>query len=102
MRIAAVAASVFLAVLAGCSVVPLQAWTYDPTQPQPKPAASAAEVAPLADRVAELQLQRNDIRVQIAAERDPWARQRLYARLHSVGRELSPMERQAAALASAR
>jgi hypothetical protein len=102
MRTAAIAASLSLIGLAGCSVVPPQAWTYDPTQPQPRAVANPAETAPLADRLAELQLERNDIRAQIAAERDPWARQRLYARLHSVGRELSPLERQLGMLASSR
>jgi outer membrane murein-binding lipoprotein Lpp len=102
MRIAAIAASVSLVVLAGCSVVPSQAWTYDPTQPQAKAVANPVEAAPLTERVAQLQLERNDIRAQIAAERDAWARQSLYARLHRVGSELSPLERQLGTLASSR
>lgn len=86
------------ALLAGCSSVSSvrDAWTWDLTQP---PARSAAVVAPeqaatLTNRMAQLQIQRNEIRSRISAEPDIWARQRLYEELHSVGRELSPLERQ--------
>jgi hypothetical protein len=91
-----------LALLAGCSVVPREAWTFDPTQPRPKASIPVEEAVALTDRTAQLQLQRNDIRARIAAEPDVWARQRLYRQLHAVGMELSPLERQLATVASAR
>lgn len=97
--------AIFLSVLAlcsACSVVPPQAWTFDPRDPPPKIALPAAEVAAIADRLAELQLERNQIRTRIAGERDVWQRQEQYRQLHRVGTELSPLERQIAGIASAR
>ena len=92
-----------LALLAACApVVPPQAWTFDPTQPQPKLALSTAEAAALTDRVAQLKLQRQDIRSQIATEPDALKRQGQYERLHAVGTQLSPLERRLAAVASGR
>jgi hypothetical protein len=89
-----------LAVLAGCSVVPQQAWTFDPTRPQPRMELPAAEAAALTDRVAQLQLRRNEIRAQIAGEPDIWKRQRHYARLHEVGMDLSALERRLATVSA--
>ncbi len=86
-----------LSVLGGCSVVPQQAWTFDPTRPQPKAMLPAPEVASLTDQVAQLQLRRNQIRADIAVEPDAWKRQGHYARLHAVGVKLSPLERRLAA-----
>jgi hypothetical protein len=80
--------------LAGCAVVPATAWNYDPAQPQPRPVLAAAEAASLTDRVARLQIERNDIRARIATEPDVWRRLALYRQLHSVGTRLSPLERQ--------
>lgn len=97
--------AIFLSVLAlcsACSVVPPQAWTFDPRDPPPKITLPAAEVAAMADRLAELQLERNQIRARIAGERDVWQRQEQYRQLHKVGMELSPLERQIAGIASAR
>lgn len=92
-----------LALLTSCAaVVPPQAWTFDPTQPQPRLALATAEVVALTDRVAQLQLQRNEIRARIAMEPDVWKRQGYYLQLHSVGMELSPLERRLATVASAR
>jgi hypothetical protein len=91
-----------LSLLAGCSVVPPQAWNFDPAQAQPKVALPIQELAALTDRVAELQLQRNEIRTQIAGQRDVSERQRLYAQLHSVGMQLSPLERRLATVAAGR
>jgi len=91
-----------LALLTACSVVPPQAWNFDPTQPRPKASLSPPEVAALTDRLAQLQLQRNEIRARIATEPDVWKRQEHYAQLHSVGSELSPLERRLAAVAAAR
>lgn len=88
--------------LAGCAVVPPAAWTFDPTRPANKEAITVAEAVALTDRLAQLQLQRNEIRARIAAETDVWARQRLYAQLHSVGMELSPLERRLSMVAAAR
>ena len=53
-----------------CSVIPPQAWTFDPTQPQSKPTLAVAEVVALTDRTAQLQLERNDIRKRISNETD--------------------------------
>ena len=93
---------VLLALLTGCSAVPREAWTFDPTHPVPRPALPVPEAAALTDRLAQLQLERNDIRSRIAAEPHAHARQRLYEQLHSVGMELSPLERRLATYASAR
>lgn len=83
-----------IAALAGCAVVPPAAWNYDPARPQVKPVLAAADAAALTDRVARLQIERNEIRARIASEPDVWRRQALYAQLHSVGVRLSPLERQ--------
>jgi len=91
-----------LALLTACSVVPPQAWTFDPTQPQPKAALPVAEAVAITDRTAQLQIERNDIRARIANEPDARGRLDLYGRLHAVGMELSPLERQLAGAASAR
>jgi hypothetical protein len=92
-----------LALVAGCSsVVPPAALTFDPTRPGPKPVLPVQELAALSDRVAQLQLDRNEIRTRIAAERDIWERQRLYEQLHGVGMELSPLERRLSAFAASR
>jgi hypothetical protein len=97
--------AIFLSVLAlfsACSVVPPQAWTFDPREPSPKITLPVAEVAAMTERLAELQLERNQIRARIAAERDVWQRQEEYRQLHRVGSELSPLERQLSGIASAR
>jgi hypothetical protein len=97
--------AIFLPVLAlcsACSVVPPQAWTFDPRNPSPKVTLPAPEVAALTNRLAELQLQRNQIRARIAAERDVWQRQEQYSQLHKVGMELAPLERQLSGIAYAR
>jgi uncharacterized lipoprotein len=90
-----------LVLLAGCSTASAvrDAWNWDPTGPQQRSAAplSPEQAAALTNRVAELQLRRNEIRSRISAEADIRARQRLYEDLHRVGRELSPLERQVAA-----
>lgn len=91
-----------VAFVSGCAVVPPDAWTYDPTQPQPKLAISPAEAAAMSDRVAQLQLQRNNVRTRIANEPNVWNRQALYAQLHAVGAELSPLERRMARYAQVR
>lgn len=91
-----------LALVSGCSVVPPAAWTFDPTRPAPKETLPMDETVALTDRVAQLQLQRNEIRVRIATESDIWARQPLYGELHSVGMQLSPFERRLASVAAAR
>lgn len=100
MRVAVSCAG--LALLAGCAVVPPDAWNFDPTRPAPKAALPVQELAVLTDRVAQLQLQRNDIRVRIASQTDISERQRLYAQLHGVGMELSPLERRLATVAAGR
>lgn len=91
-----------LAVLAGCSVVPPQAYTYDPTHPQPKPVADAARITPLTNRVAELQVQLNDVRARIAVQPDTWKRLALYSQENSIHGELGPLQRELAQYASAR
>ena len=93
-----------VAALAGCAVgvVPSRAWNFDPTQPQPKTSLAPEQAAALTDRLAQLQLERNEIRARIAGERDVWARQQQYRALHRVGMQLSPLERRLAGVASAR
>lgn len=100
MRIAFSCAA--LALLAGCSVVPPGAWTFDPTRPVAKAVLPVQELAGLTGRAAELQLERNEIRDRIAGQPDIWERQRLYAQLHSVGMELSPLERRLSSAAAGR
>jgi len=105
MRVAASCAA--LALVAGCSVVPpsvvpASAWTFDPTAPPPKVALPPSGLAELTDRMAQLQLERNELRARIAAQPDVWQRQALYAQLHAVGSRLSPLERRLGAVAGAR
>ena len=89
------------ALLGACSVVPPEAWTYDPAHP-PKASMPTEELAALNNRVADLQLRRDDIRTRIASESNVWARLGLYADLHNVGSELSPLERRLNGIASSR
>jgi hypothetical protein len=91
-----------LALLAGCSVVPSEALTFDPARLSGKTTLLAPELSALTDRVAELQLQRNEIRARIAGQSDIWERQHLYGQLHGIGMQLSPLERRLATLAAAR
>jgi len=100
MRIAICSAALVL--LAGCSLLSPEALTFDPARPPPKASLPAPELAALTDRVAELQLERNEIRARIAGEPDIWGRQRLYEQLHGAGSKLSPLERRLATLAAAR
>jgi hypothetical protein len=93
---------VLLALLGGCAVVPHAAWTFDPTRPEPKPAMAVSDAAGLTDRLAQLQLERNEIRARIASEPDAVVRLRLYEDLHGVGMQLSPLERRLATFASSR
>jgi hypothetical protein len=94
------------ALMAGCSTVSVvrDAWTWDPTAQQQRlrVVLSPEELGLLTNRMAQLQIERNDIRARISAEPDVWARQGLYEQLHGVGRQLSPLERQLAAAAPAR
>ena len=90
--------------LAGCSTVSAvrEAWSWDATAPLARnrvvlpPDQAAAQT----NRLADLQIRRNDIRARISAEPVIRARQRLYEELHSVGRQLSPLERQLTAAAA--
>ncbi|MCY7319537.1 MAG: hypothetical protein LH617_12575 [Ramlibacter sp.] len=93
--------------LAGCSTVSTvrDAWDWDPTASQQRirvVSSSPAQLAALNDRVAQLQIQRNDLRTRISAEPDILTRQRLYADLHRVGQQLSPLERELLAAAAVR
>lgn len=95
-----------LVLLAGCSTVSTvrEAWDWDPsrTQERTRVALSPQQLAPLTNRLAALQMERNEIRSRIGAEPDIRVRQRLYEDLHRVGRQLSPLERQLTAAAPAR
>jgi len=90
------------AVLAGCSVVPQSAWTFDPTHPQPRPVADAAAVAPLTNEVAGLQKELNDVRAKVAEQPDATHRLPLYSPEHRVGMRLSRAQRELAEYAQAR
>ena len=90
------------AALAGCSVVPPSAYTYDPTHPQPKPVADAVRIAPLTDRVAQLQIDLNAVRTKIAEQPDTWKRLALYAEENRIHKRLDPLQRELAQYASAR
>jgi hypothetical protein len=91
-----------LCLLAGCTVVPTEAWTFDPTRPPTKAVLPAQELAALSDRIASLQLQRNEIRTRIAGQPDPRQRQQLYSQLHDLGMQLAPLERRMATVVSGR
>ena len=97
---------VAVAVLAGCSTVSAvrDAWDWDPTAPLQRTrfALSAEQMGALTSRLADLQIQRDEIRARISAEPDIWVRQRLYEDLHRVGQQLLPLERQLTAAAPAR
>lgn len=92
-----VLALILTAGIGGCAVVPPAAWDFDPARPAPAAALAPQQVAPMAQRVAQLQIERNAIRSRIAGERDVHQRLALYEQLHRVGMELSPLERQLAA-----
>ena len=84
--------------LAGCSTVSTvrDAWHWDPTATlqMPRSGSPPAQFSALNERVATLQIERNEIRTRISAEPNIWTRQRLYADLHRVGRQVSPLERE--------
>ena len=84
--------------LAGCSTVSTvrDAWHWDPTATlqMPRSGSQPAQLSALNERVATLQIERNEIRTRISAEPNIWTRQLLYADLHRVGRQVSPLERE--------
>jgi hypothetical protein len=90
------------ALLGACSVVPQQAWTFDPTNPRPRPAADAAVVAPLTNRIASLQNELNAVRARVAAQPDTPHRLALYPQEHGIAMQLSPLQRELAQYAQAR
>ena len=91
-----------LALCSACAVVPDPAWTYDPRTPPAKVALPPQELVPLTERLAQLQIERNQIRDRIAGERDVWVRQEHYRQLHAVGMELSPLQRRLSGVELAR
>ncbi|MES3002349.1 MAG: hypothetical protein V4787_16790 [Pseudomonadota bacterium] len=93
---------VAFAALAGCAVVPPQAWNFNPMQPQAKRTLPMEQVVALTDRVAQLQIERNEVRARIAATPDIGQRVALYSELHAIGSRLSPLERELATVASSR
>ena len=84
--------------LAGCSTASTvrDAWNWDSTATlqMPRSGSPPAQLSALNERVVTLQIERNEIRTRISAEPNIWTRQRLYADLHRVGRQLSPLERE--------
>jgi hypothetical protein len=92
------------AALAGCSavVVPPQAYSFDPTHPQAKPVADAARLVPLTNRVAQLQVELNDVRAKIAQQSDSFQRLALYRQENRIHRELDPLQHELGQYASAR
>ena len=96
------APAVVLAALAGCAVVPPQAYGFDPTHPQPKPVADAAVLVPLTNQIAQLQLQLDDVRMKIAQQPDTYGRLALYREENRIHGRLDPLQHQLAQYASAR
>jgi len=88
--------------LSACTVVPPQAYSFDPTHPQPKPVADATAIAPLTNRVAGLQLELDKVRDQIANQPDTWKRLALYVQENEIHAKLGPAQRELAQYASAR
>lgn len=80
--------------IGGCAVVPPAAWDFDPTRPAPAAARAPQDVAPMTQRLAQLQIERDAIRSRISGERNARQRLALYDELHRVGVQLSPLERQ--------
>src|SRR4051794_1562306 len=91
-----------LIIVGGCAVVPPSAWSFDPTQLPTRTAVAPQQFAAMSDRLAQLQIERNEIRTRIAAEPDVSQRQRDYEQLHRVGMQLSPLERELGRLTPAR
>jgi hypothetical protein len=91
-----------MAALGGCSVAPRSAWTYDGMHPVPRVAADPAAVSPLTNRIAQLELELNDVRAKIALQDDAFKRLPLYAQEHRIHRRLAPLQRELAQYASAR
>ena len=91
-----------MAALAGCAVVPPQAYTFDPTHPLAAPVPDPSSVAPLTNRIAALQLELNELRANIAGEPDARKRLPLYAQENRIHRDLGPLQRELAQYASAR
>ncbi|HEY8050256.1 MAG TPA: hypothetical protein VIE63_13855 [Ramlibacter sp.] len=100
MRTLLLATAVF--VLAGCTVVPPQAFSFDPTHPQPRPAADPVAIAPLTNRIAELQIELDKVRAQIAQQPDTWKRLALYDQENDIHRRLDPLQHQLSQYASVR
>lgn len=92
-----VLALILAAGIGGCAVVPPAAWDFDPARPAPRAEVAPQQLAPMTQRLAQLQIDRNAIRSRIASERNVRQRLALYEQLHRVGMELSPLERQLAA-----
>jgi hypothetical protein len=90
------------AIVGGCAVVPPSAFDFDPMQPRAKAAVAPEQFTAWSQRAAQLRVERDAIQARVGAERDAWQRQREYARLHRVGMELSPLERQLADATPAR
>lgn len=88
------------AALGGCAVVPPSAWTFDAARPPARAVLPPEQVAPMTQRLAQLQIERNAIRSRIAGELDVRQRLALYEQLHRMGMELSPLERQLATVAA--
>lgn len=87
---------IVLGSLAGCSMLTAvpDAWNWDPaSRPVVARTDASANFAP-SIRVTDLRMQRQEIRTRIAAEPDIRQRQVLYAQLHAIGGQLSPLERQ--------
>lgn len=95
--------AVALVAVAGCAaVVAPQAYSFDPTHPQPRPVAEAATLVPLTNRIAQLQLQLDDVRVKIAQQPDSFQRVALYREENGIHRQLDPLQHELAHYASAR
>ena len=105
-RLIVAASTVCIAALTGCSylpvVVPPQAYSFDATRHPAKPVAEPTRLAPLTDRIAQLQIQLNDVRAKIATEPDAFKRLPLYEQENRIHRGLGPLQRELAQYASAR
>ena len=83
-------------------MVPPQAYSFDPTHPQPRAAADPAAIAPLTNRIAELQIELDKVRMQIAQQPDTWKRLALYEQENGIHRRLDPLQHELSQYASAR
>lgn len=88
--------------LAGCAVVPAEAWSFDPTLQHQRPAPDDAQLASLKQRIAQEQARLDAVRAKIAVQPDAGHRLPLYTEEHAVHERMDPLDRELARYAFVR